>query len=101
MHLVQILLPLSDNEHHPFPRAFYDKVALDMTERFGGVTAFTRSPAEGRWSGQGSTRPEEVVVIEVMVKVLEDDWWANYRTELETTFRQEHIVIRAQNVKLL
>lgn len=101
MHLVQILLPLSDNDRHPFPRDHYDKVALELTERFGGVTAFTRSPAEGRWTGQGHTSAEEVVVIEVMVEKLDEAWWGHYREGLETRFRQKHIVVRAQPVRLL
>ena len=101
MYLIQVLLPLSDNLRHPFPRDFYDKVALELTERFGGVTAFTRSPAEGRWLHQGITTADEVVVIEVMVDPLDDAWWTVYRAGLEAIFRQQRIIIRAQPVKLL
>ncbi len=101
MHLIQILLPLTDNDGHPFPRAAFEKVALELTKRFGGVTAFTRSPAEGRWKGQGHTGAEEMVVIEVMVERLDETWWSKYRQSLETKFRQQHIVVRAQMVKLL
>ena len=101
MHLVQILLPLSDNDRHPFPRDHYDKVALELTERFGGVTAFTRSPAEGRWKGRGDTLSEEMVVIEVMIEDLDHAWWASYRADLELKFRQLKVVVRAQKVQLL
>ena len=101
MHLVQILLPLSDNDGHPFPRAQYDKVAVELTKRFGGVTAFTRAPAEGRWSGHGHANSEEVVVIEVMVERLDAVWWTDYRKGLEKRFRQQHIIVRAQSVLLL
>lgn len=101
MHLIQILLPLSDNDGHPFPRAHFDKVAVGLTKRFGGVTAYTRAPAEGRWTGKGSTSAEEVIVMEVMVERLDETWWAKYRKSLEVKFRQEHIVVRAQMVKLL
>ena len=34
-HLVQLLLPLYDNEGHDFPRAQFDRVAKELTERFG------------------------------------------------------------------
>lgn len=101
MHVVQILLPLSDNDRHPFPRDQYDNVALELTERFGGVTAYTRAPAEGRWTGQGHTGSEEVVVIEVMVDRLDAVWWTDYRKGLEARFRQQHIIVRAQSVLLL
>lgn len=49
MHLVQILLPLFDNEGDALPAEHFDTVSRDLTERFGGVTAYTRSPDEGRW----------------------------------------------------
>jgi hypothetical protein len=101
MHLVQILLPLSDNEHHPFPRAAFDRVAQELTERFGGVTAHTRAPAEGRWTGPGTVGAEEVVVVEVMVEGLDDEWWSHYRRDLEVRFRQHRILVRAQVVRLL
>ena len=49
MRLVQILLPLYDNQRKPFPRAFFDHVREELTKQFGGVTAFVRSPAVGVW----------------------------------------------------
>ncbi len=51
MHLVQILLPLADNRGRPFPAAMLGDVRRELTERFGGLTAFTRAPAEGFWEG--------------------------------------------------
>jgi hypothetical protein len=101
MDLVQVLLPLTDNQRHPFPRAFYDQVASELTQRFGGVTAYTRSPAEGRWLHQGDTTADEVIVIEVMVEALDEAWWSSYRAGLESVFRQKRIIVRAQPVKLL
>lgn len=101
MYLVQILLPLSDNQRHPFPRDHFEKVAVEITARFGGVTAYTRAPAEGRWSQPGHTAPEEMVVIEVMTDALDSPWWAAYRASLEATFRQERIIVRALAVTLL
>jgi hypothetical protein len=99
--LVQVLLPLTDNLRHPFPRDYYDRVALELTERFGGVTAYTRARAEGRWKHEGDTATEEMVVIEVMVAQLDEAWWTGYRKGPETMFRQQRIIVRAQPVKLL
>ena len=59
---------------------------MELTKRFGGVTSFTRSPAEGRWTGKGSATAEEVVVIEVMVERLDAVWWTDYRKGLEKKF---------------
>lgn len=97
MFLVQILLPLYDNDGRALARDRYDTVFRTLTERFGGVTAFTRAPAEGAWKepGGGGVNRDRVVVFEVMVERLDHDWWGAYRRQLEADFRQEKIVIRA------
>ena len=45
MYLIHILLPLNDNEGRPHGRELLR--AVELTERFGGLTAHTRAPAEG------------------------------------------------------
>ena len=101
-HLVQLLLPLFDNEGNDFPRAQFEQVARELTDRFGGLTAFTRAPAEGRWreGGDGTTR-DEIIIYEVMTYPLDPGWWREYRIELEHRFAQDRIVIRAQSVTML
>jgi hypothetical protein len=102
MYLVQLLLPLFDNEGRALASDLYDAVFRALTERFGGVTAFTRSPAEGAWQEPGAgTNRDQVVIFEVMVDRLERDWWAAYRRQLEGDFKQEKILIRAMGVEEL
>ena len=101
-HLVQLLLPLYDNGGNAFPRAQFDQVASELTARFGGLTAYTRAPAEGRWrDGSAGTARDEIVVYEVMTYPLDPGWWRDYRAELERRFAQDRIVIRAQSVTML
>jgi hypothetical protein len=100
-HLIQILLPLSDNEGQPFPRPEYTRVRSALTEQFGGLTAFTRGPAEGAWEEDGETAHDEIVVFEVMTSEVDQSWWDRYRRTLEARFRQECIIIRAQQTRLL
>jgi hypothetical protein len=57
MHLVQLLLPLYDNERRPFARERLDAVRAELAERFGGVTAFLRAPASGVWVDDGGEVP--------------------------------------------
>lgn len=101
VHLVQFLLPLKDNAKKPFPRALFDQVRAEMTDRFGGVTAFVQSPAVGLWENEGRVDRDEMILIEVMVKDLSRDWWANYRAELEERFEQDAVVVRAIRVDTL
>ena len=101
MHVVQILLPLYDNHGEAIPQLHFRRVSQELTDRFGGLTAFTRAPAEGRWSSGETTSHDEIVVLEVMVESLDRSWWTDYRQALERRFRQEEIVIRAQEMEKL
>ena len=61
--LVQILLPLYDRAGRRFNGQLYDQVATELTECFGGVTAFMRAPATGLWRPTpGRTTSDDVVV---------------------------------------
>jgi hypothetical protein len=78
------------------------KVRDELVERFGGLTAFTRSPAEGLWKTDADEpNRDAIVVFEVMCDELDPLWWAEYRRELEKRFRQEQLVIRTQTVEVL
>lgn len=102
VHLIEILLPLSDTDGKPFEADLYNRVRDELVEHFGGVTAFTRRPAEGLWKeGGGEPDCDEIVILEMMADWLDRGWWRNYRTELERRFRQDEIVVRAREVELL
>jgi hypothetical protein len=102
MHLIQILLPLFDNEGTAIPQLHFRRVSQELADRFGGLTAFTRAPAEGQWKyDSAGTTHDEIVIFEVMAKELDRPWWAGYRQELERRFRQEEIIVRAQDIEQL
>lgn len=101
MHLVQILLPLYDNDGAALPREAFHAVRDELTRRFGGLTAYTRAPAEGVWAEAGATTRDDIVVYEVMTDALDRDWWRDYRGALERRFRQQAIVVRATTTTLL
>src|SRR4051794_7171899 len=96
MYLVQILLPLFDNEGRRFHRDEYVRIHHDLAEQFGGVTSYMRAPAHGIWKGgSGETARDDIAIFEVMTARLELDWWSRFREEMETRFRQDHVVVRA------
>jgi len=101
MQLIQILLPLADNAGRRFGREVYAKVRAELAERFGGITSFTRAPAEGVWKEGGHTNRDDIVVFEVMCRDLDRTWWERYRADLEDRFQQEAIVLRAIKVEML
>jgi hypothetical protein len=101
MHLVQILLPLADNAGRRFDGAEFGKVRTELAARFGGITSFTRAPAQGMWKEGGHTNHDDLVVFEVMARDVDHVWWERFRAELERRFRQETIVVRALKVDML
>ena len=102
MNLVQLLLPLYDNNKKPFPQKDFERVRDELAKRFGGITAFRRAPAEGLWrEGESDLSRDDVVVFEVMTQELDRRWWLEYRKELEKRFRQEQLIIRATRVEQL
>lgn len=97
MHLIQILIPVVDNEGRRFERGNFDAVRTELTERFGGLTAFLQSPATGLWkdAASGTTTRDDVILFEVMADHFDRQWWSAYRADLERLFRQDEIVVRA------
>jgi hypothetical protein len=102
LHLVEIFLPLNSNEGTPLPSSEFRLVREQLVERWGGVTAFTRTPAKGVFLQNGNERAEdEIVVYEVMVERVDKLWWLSYKRDLEVRFRQQEILIRVTAVGVI
>jgi hypothetical protein len=102
MDLVQLLLPVQDQQGHAYPRKLYDDLVRRLTEQFGGLTAYTRTPATGLWeAASGETVRDQVVVYEVMTERLDVGWWQELRASLEVQFAQEELVVRAHAIRRL
>lgn len=101
MHLVQIMLPIKDNDGNRYAESLFDEVRTDLAAHFGGVTAYMRSPASGLWQDNGKLVHDDVVIFEVMVERIEREFWRLYRLELQEAFRQEVVPIRSHKIDLL
>jgi hypothetical protein len=101
-HLIELFLPLADNEGRPFSRADHQAVEQMLADKFGGVTAYPRAPASGRWrSSDSDEQHDDLIIYEVMAEELDESWWLAYRKNLQDSFHQERILIRCQTVCLL
>lgn len=102
MHLIQLFLPVYDNNGKSFPNDFYIRIRKELVQKFGGLTAFTRSPADGLWKDEDDKiTKDKIVIFEVMLKSFDESWWINYKASLEKMFIQEEIIIRIQDIRLL
>ena len=100
-YLIQLLLPVSDNKGQPYPQKVLREISASLTEGFGGVTAFSRSPAKGTWINDDHEERDDVIVIEVMAETLDREWWLAFRQRLEITMGQSEIVVRSQAIERL
>jgi len=101
MHLVQLLIPISDNDGVPYGPDVLPAISRSLAERFGGVTAYCRSPAKGQWQDRQHVKHDDVIEIEVLADTLDKDWWATFRQSLEKDLRQKEILIRTHVVERL
>lgn len=102
MLLIQLLLPLYDNKNVAFPKDLFNSVKDELTQRFGGVTVYARSPATGLWkeTDENIIR-DEIILFEIMVQEISIDYWKIYKEKLQNTFYQDVIIIRAVPIQLL
>ena len=102
MHLIQLLLPLYDNEENRLPVALFAEVREELVERFGGLTAHTRAPASGVWKDEhDQPQRDDIVIYEVMAEELDAGWWKEYRRSMAVRFGQEELMARALQVTVL
>ena len=102
MHLIQLLLPLHDNDGRAFPANCFKQVRAELTGHFGGVTAFIRAPAVGLWQDDArDVNRDGVVMFEVLAEHLDKTWWSLYRKQLQMKFRQDEVLIWASSISKL
>ncbi|HYW30441.1 MAG TPA: hypothetical protein VE869_02960 [Gemmatimonas sp.] len=77
-------------------------LSAELTARFGGVTAYSRSPAHGVWQPDaGGAEHDDIVLLEVVVETLDADWWRDLRQRLERDLEQDSILVRAIAIQML
>jgi len=102
MHLIQILLPLYDKEHNLFSAAYFTAIRQELTDKFGGITSYSRAPATGLWKeNEAKTVKDDITIYEVVAEVIDRDWWREYKEKLKQKFEQDEVMIRAWETEML
>lgn len=102
MQLIQLLLPLYSNEGKAFPEQFYTSIRNELTETFGGLTIYVRSPALGLWKEEkDKTVKDDIVIYEVMSTTIDPTYWNTYKIKLQKLFEQDELIIRASAITLI
>jgi hypothetical protein len=102
MHIIQILLPLQDNNGDSYPTDYYTQLAAELTDKYGGLTAYTRSPATGLWKeAPNKTVKDDIVIFEVMAENFNEGVLKLLKEGLEKKFAQREILIRGFEIRLV
>jgi inorganic pyrophosphatase len=100
--LVQLFLPLYDEQGRPFLQAFFTAVKKKLTEKFGGVTVYAHSPVSGLWEdGQSKIVRDTMVIFEVMAGEIDAAFWKKYKSSLMKKFGQKELLVRRFEVGTL
>lgn len=94
MHLIQILLPRKSGD--PASDGRFAATRAELVDRFDGITAYLRAPAQGAWvAPDGRIERDEMVMIEVLTDTFDRPWWRAYAKTLAERFDEDEIHIRA------
>jgi hypothetical protein len=55
----------------------------------------------GLWQESERIVHDDLIIYEIMVETLEEDWWRQYRVRLEDRFQQESVVVRTHQILVL
>jgi hypothetical protein len=92
---------MKSGDGQPLSRDDLEQLKSTLADRFGGVTAYTRAPAEGLWDQGGSVDRDDIVVLEVMVDSLDTPAWAEIQKELQLSLKQDEIIVQARKIERL
>jgi hypothetical protein len=98
-----MLLPTTaSGEDAPPVGVAWTETRRELTEKFDGLTAYTRSPAKGVWTApDGHAEHDDVVMVEIVTDTFEHAWWRMYAARLAARFGQKSIHVRAISIELL
>lgn len=101
-YLVQLFLPLIDDNAKPYPSSHFESTKKELVKVFGGISVFGQLPVAGTWeNGKGEQEKDKLIVFEVMTSVIDKAYWKALRKSLEKKFAQELVVIRSLSIGLL
>ena len=102
MRLIQLLLPLFAETGRKISEKEFARVRDELTQRYGGVTAYSHAPATGLWKrASGKIDRDTMILVEVIVKHFDRAEWRVYRKELEKRFAQKRLLARASHIEII
>lgn len=101
MNVIEVFLPLDTGPDLPISLEAIEGLVAGLADRFGGATAFTREPADGLWKTRTSMQRDRIIIVEVVVDEVDQDFWQAYKRRLEQEFAQDEVMIRVTACSLI
>jgi hypothetical protein len=101
MHLVQLLFLLYSVQAFHSNRKRFAEVRNELVDRFGGITAYTTCSGDWTMARKRADFRDDLIIYEIIVEKLEEDWWRQYRALVENRFQQKSIVVRTREIRVL
>ena len=101
-----IHLPLFYNDGRRIEPEKFEQVETLVSERYGGFTSIRQeTPLRGSWRGEERIYTDMIIVISVISAAedftTDEEFFTQYKEELEGTFEQEEIFITVQALYIL
>ncbi|QPH39023.1 inorganic diphosphatase [Pedobacter endophyticus] len=96
--LVEIFLPRVNDKT---AESKLNQLKNKLIRQFGGLTAYDRGAAEGKWLANDKVEQDAITVIEVMTNEFDDDYWKLVKADLEKLLNQSQILIRYSKINQL
>ncbi|MFD0941497.1 inorganic diphosphatase [Pedobacter boryungensis] len=96
---IELFIPVYNKKGKPFPKKYYTNLHQKLTDKFGGLTMYSRVPVIGFWKeNTANTVKENIIVYEVLATEIDDKFWSKLKKWILKTFAQEEIIIHISSV---
>jgi inorganic pyrophosphatase len=90
---IELFIPVYTKNGKPFPKKHYTNLHQKLTEKFGGLTMYSRVPVTGFWKENSKTTlKEDIIVYEVLAAEIDDKFWTKLKAWVLKAFNQEEII---------
>ncbi len=95
-------MPVFDQDDKAFSAEIYAPIIKELTDIFGDITIYTRTPATGLWKeGIAQVVKDDIIEYEVMTEEVESLWWKDYKEQLRIKFNEDELIVRSTSIELL
>ena len=100
MKLIELFIPLYDNEGEKFSDEHFENLKSELTDAFGGVTIYKKT--SGYWKEpERPVKKDEILIYEIMAEQIKKAYWQALKRRLLILFRQKDLVFRYSDIEML